>query len=73
MKLSTSAAVSSFCALHWCMVSQIQLDNQFGDWNGVDHAARHLTDSPFVKTAAYQQPRLVVSCTSNSQTEVGSG
>ena len=42
MKLSPPLQFLLF-VLFLVLVSQIQLDNQFGDWNGVDHAAMHLT------------------------------
>ena len=47
MKLSTTAA---FLLCSSLVIGQIQLDNQFSDWNGVDHVAA-AAESPFVKTA----------------------
>ena len=47
MKLS---ATSLFLLCSSFAVSQIQLDNQFGDWTGIDHLAAS-AGSPFVKTA----------------------
>jgi hypothetical protein len=47
MKLS---AASLFLLCSSFSISQIQLDNQFGDWTGVEHLAAS-AGSPFVKTA----------------------
>lgn len=47
MKLS---AASLFLLCSSFAVSQIQLDNQFGDWTGVEHLTAS-AGSPFVKTA----------------------
>ena len=47
MKLSFTGLLL-FCSS--VLLSQIQLNNQFGDWNGIDHIEAD-DGSPFVETA----------------------
>ena len=47
MKLSVASLFLLFSSL---VLSQIQLDNQFGEWTGIEHVTAS-DDSPFVKAA----------------------